>query len=438
MPEIIYDSDRGLFLVSDYDGSSYGESLSSSNKRCTKTPQWNFFRYGSNHAYTNGGEVSYEENCQNNLIIASGRGVSLKNTKNSFIVAEPYLRISPIFKLREVVDDASSLLASFQIRYNLPLAVSQREDLKEKNLDNLTESINLMYGVVPRKISLIPSRSKTGGVYYVEGKDGKKYVLKYKDKDRERAELISTITNNISGFFPSVHLRQDRLGYTFYLEDGWYGLDSFVEGFSLERNIHYFSRLGSHVSSLHLQLAALNDGTLNLERKLFAEDGHLAESSVASMYLDLKTSNLGSSTLLSELDRIIEGSFSSLFRGFPKSLIHRDLNLSNILWAEGRPLIVDAESIRFSARVNEFIPPLILEGNRARPVYLDGSLSRLTDSYNSTFKTPLSQDEEAILPDLLKLALLRYYVVRMIRRGLSDEGYLGELEKTLINLKAGC
>jgi len=107
------------------------------------------------------------------------------------------------------------------------------------------------------------------------------------------------------------------------------------------------------------------------------------------------------------------------------------LNWSNIFWDTNKPKIVDSESIGIYRRLEEFIAPLLLGENMARPNYVKDSLERMVENYNDSINESLFQEEENILRPLLKYSLLKYYVVRSIRRKIEDSEYLDILHKNL-------
>ena len=432
------DTENEMLEIILYNGNSGGKEISQLDyplERPFSSQRWNFFRQENNHAYVKG-DVFYQGDCRNNVLISPYRNNRLVNVRNAFVfVGDSFIEVSPISDISNAINKGKRKLSNQEIDYHIPKAVFERENLIEKDPDYVTREMKRRYGVESKKISMIPSTSKMGGIYSIEGKDGHKYILKYRAKNKERAELVSIITGSVPDFFPRIYHRVDNLDYTFEMEDGWYGLESFFEGSSKEKNLDYFSLLGEHIDLLHQQLADFSQNNKNLERVLFSEEGYLRESSFVSIYLDLATKTPKHNFLLSELEKIIDKDFSSRIDSLPKFLIHRDLNQSNILWINEKPKIIDPESIMISTRIREFIPALVLGENRSRPQYIEGSLLKLINSYNKSGKNSLSHEEENILPTLLKYSLLRYYVVRTIRRNIKEEGYLNELEKDLINLR---
>ncbi len=440
MLEISLDTKSESFEISSYDGISDRKTnipLDNFIKNASANPIWEFFREKSNHAYIRGGKFFYGGGCNNNLLISSSGSVRLTNVRNAFVfVGDSNIEISPIFYLQEIINKGAIILPTKKIKYNIPEEILKRENLSKKDPYKITEELKKRYGIKPEKVSLIPSRSKMGGIYYIEGKNGHKYVLKYRSKNREHSETLSAIIANIPDYFPRIFPRVDDLSYTFEMEDGSYGLEGFIDGSLKERNLDYFSLIGGYIATLHKQLSIFFQNNSGLERVLLRE-GYVNESSLASICIDLVTSSQKHNFLLPKLKEIINSGLSFKINSLPKSLIHNDLNHSNLIWMGEVPKIVDPDSVGIYAKINEFVSPLFLGGNRSRPVYVDGSLSRLVSSYNDSSENPLSDKEKDTLRVLLKYALLRYYVVRSIRRGMNEIGYLNETETALKSLDGG-
>lgn len=440
MLETVLDTKRGTLKILGYDGSSAEEEsicLGSTTKNTTDPHHWEFFRTKSNHSYTRKGGVFYEGDCRNNLIISSYAQNRLVDVRNAFIfVGDSCIEISPISNLRAVISKGLEVLSSEKINYNIPERVFRRENLPEVALDKLSEEIKKKYGIEPRKVSGINSRRSKNGVYHIIGKNGHEYVVKYKGKNKTQAELISTTLAKVPIYFPRIYPREDCEGsYTFDIDGILYGLEDCVKGeSSKERNLNYFDLIGNHIALLHEQLSCFVQENTDLGEILLSRGESSSESNIASTYLDLAKNRGEHSLLLSQLEEIINESLSSNIRSLPKFLIHRDLNHSNIIWVGEDPKIIDSETIGISERINDFVAPLLLLGGMRQPKYLEGSLPKLIDSYNRFSKAPLSKEERHLLPVLLKYYLLKYYVVRTIRRNMEEEGYLNELKKTLLNL----
>ncbi len=421
-------------IVCDYDGrrdkEAYRESLAGEGNGGNS---WDFLREGSNHAYLKG-EISYENGCENNLVI-SRRNIELDNVRNAFVLANSSaIEIRPIDDTMEAVSIGLSAIGLQNISYHVPRNVIEKERLSEKDMGELSQEIGLNYGIVPREISLIQSLSKINGVYQFRTGDGRRYVFKYRDKNREIAEQRSAIATAVPDFFPTINMKRDLSGYTIGLEDGWYGLESFIDGDVRKRDLDYFASLGKHIALLHQQFGELQQSHKDLTNMVSRSKGHFGEASAASFYIDLAKSNRNQWRLLSELERIIDTGFSEGMRRVPKQLTHGDLNQSNVLWLGEEPIIIDFESIGVGSRIHEFMPPLLIKGNRSRPEYVPDSLAELTGAYNREATQKLSAEEEALLIPLLKFSLMKYYVVRDIRRGIKDENYLYELNRDIASV----
>jgi len=434
MATIQLDDKTGTLTIWSYNG--YSRDKDSSSLGLTSYPtELNFYRDGSNHAYING-KVSYEGDCKNSLIISPYKNHHLFNVKDAFIfVGNSFVEVSPIFDTSNIINKGRRILNNIQIIYYVPMSVHDRETIVEKDAEQIRELVREKYGTDIRSVSSIHSRFRNGGVYYLEDKRGERYVFKHKGKIQERAELLSTIANENPRFFPRAIRRIDEAGYTTEIDGRFYGLDFFIEGETKGRDMPYFFILGEFIQRLHQHLDSYSKKHKNLEQVLTSEDLFLNESSMTSVYLDLLMRGTEYDCLLFQLERMVDDSLISRIRKLSKQLIHRDLNQSNILWANEGGRIIELKSLGFSARINEFPPALLLKGNRNTPKYFKGSLAALVESYNQSCANPLSETELDILPSLLRYALIRYYVIRTIRRGITEEGYLERLKEDLNNLE---
>jgi len=427
----------GLIKITSYNGDCMQKEVSQIEdytKMSFYPKTWNFFREENNHAYVKG-NVFYEGDCKNNLIISPYSINRLVNVQNAFVfVGDSFIEVAPISDITNAVDKGRRKLYNRKINYNTPELVTQRENLNEKELNNLKIIIMKIYGIKIEQISPIPSKDKLGGVYYINDKDKQEYVLKYKGHSKEYAELLSQITNSIPDLFPKVYPKLNEGGYSFNIENKWYSLESFIKGNIKERNLKYFSDVGKLIGELHNGLSLFSKNNNPLDIIIDSKDRHLTQSNIASAYLDLVITDKNTDFLISELEKLISTDFSSEINQLPSFLIHRDLNNSNIIWEEKKPKIVDSESIKISKRINEFVPALILKGNRNRPNYISGSLSKMINSYNAAIGNELSEKEIRMLPKLLKYSLIKYYTIRNIRRGIRDEFSLQELEKEITKI----
>ena len=424
MVEILVNGDTSELEISNYNGNSE-ETIRYPVTSEKLQRRLNFFREKDNHSYVEG-EIIYQERCANNLIVSPYEINSLRNIKNALVFVEnSFVEISPIYDLAGIIGRLRYHLAGNKINYNIPSSVLSKENLVEKCGSNLEKVLNESYGIFPKEIAPIPSRSKRGGIFYLVDNLDKKYIFKFKNKKEDHAEILSEITESIPDFFPKNYQRVDALKYTVDMGDGWYGLESFVEGGTKERNIEYFSLMGKNIGKLHQEFEHFLGNHSKTDEFLGQPHSSLSESNLISLYLDIFLDN-SDEFFLSELERLIHRDFSSKARSLQQALIHRDLNQSNISWIENNPIIIDSESIGISEKINEFVPALLLQGNRNRPNYVPNSTDSVLRFYHG-----LSPKEELILPNLLKYSLIRYYVIRNIRRNFGESTELEKLKSDL-------
>lgn len=430
MTEISINEKRNQLKISNYNGNS--EKTFRYKFTSVIFPQeLNFFREANNHAYVEG-KIVYKGDCKNNLVISPYIDNSLRDVRNAFVFAgDSFIEVSPIYDLKEVIEKAKFQLSRNRIKYNIPFSVLTRERLNKKDLGNLERVLRESYGIISKEIVPITLRSKNEGIFYLNDRTGNKYIFKFKNKDKNRAELLSEVAESVPDIFPKNYPRIDSQKYTVELGDGFYGLESFVEGETKERNLEYFSLIGENIGKLHQEFEHFLRNHPKTDEFLGQSHSSLSESNLISLYLDIFLDN-SDEFLLSELERLVNRNFSSKATSSQKTLIHRDLNQSNILWVNDSPIIIDSESMGITEKINEFAPALLLQGNRNRPNYVPNSMDFILRFYHG-----LSPDEELVLPDLLKYSLIRYYVVRNIRRNLGESTELERLKNDLnqVNLK---
>lgn len=419
--------------IQDYDGySEEGISVGDSSQRNFKDHLFNFQRKQSSHGYTSGEILSFNGSCGNNLIISTYKLNFFKNIRNAFIVAnEDGVEISPISNIWNAISKGNRILCG-KINYSIPSRVLSRENLPPIDIGQLKEELNVKYGLVAEDINpLLEGRSNNGVYVLAQGKS--KFILKYRGDNEERAESISQVLGSIEDYFPRIFPRIDKTeGYTIKIGENYFGLESFIE--EKERpdlSIGYFPLLGNHMGKLHNSFSFFLSKNPGLAEKLQRKDS-FNEASIISIYLDLMKNNPNKhGFLVDSLDEILREDFFGSLSKLSDALIHRDLNRSNIFWNMNNLKIVDSESIGIYRRLEEFIAPLLLGDNMARPNYIKDSLERIVENYNDSINNPLSQEEENALRPLLKYSLLKYYVVRSIRRKIEDPEYLDTLHKNL-------
>ena len=421
--------------VTGYNGNSEKRErfqLESRSEIPISSQRWNFFRQENNHAYVHGG-ISYEGDCKNNVIISPYRTNRLVNVKDAFIfVGDLFIEVSPISDISNAINKGKRKLSNQEINYYIPKSVFERENLGEKDIEDLKREIAQRYRIKSELVFPINSERTKNCIYYVKGEDEKEYVLKFRGRDKERAEILSQIAENIPNYFPTNFRRRDSASFTFEIGEELYGLEEFIRDVSPKtRDLRYFSLLGAHMGLLHGQFSSFIDSNKESEKVLVLTGEYTTESNLVSLYLDLSRNESGHRFLLSELERIIEEKLDDRMDSFPKGLIHRDLNHSNLIWRGDNFKIVDSETINIFSRLHEFESPLLFRGDMEKPIYTKNSLSIIVHAYNQSGKVPLSKEEIRMLPYLLKYALLRNFVVRKIRRGLKDESYLDKIKRNL-------
>jgi len=423
--------------IEDYNGSNEESLLvCGSPQRGSKGYLFNFQRKQSNHGYTSGETLFFNGDCNNNLIISTYESNFFKNVRNAFVLAnEEGVEISQISNIWDAISKGNRILSG-KINYFIPKRVLSRENLPSIDIEQLNEELKIKYGLVVGDINpLLEGRSKNGIYILTQGKS--KFVLKYRGNNEERAESISQVLGSIEDYFPRVFPRIDKTeSYTIKIGENYFGLEEFIEEKEKpDLNVDYFSLLGDHTGRLHNSFSFFLSENPILAERLQRKDS-FNEASIISVYLDLMNNNPSKNGfLIDSLDEILMKGFVEFLPKLPNALIHRDLNWSNIFWDTNKPKIVDSESIGIYRRLEEFIAPLLLGENMARPNYAKGSLERMIENYNDSINEPFIKEEENILRPLLKYSLLKYYVVRSIRRKIEDSEYLDILHKNLNEIR---
>lgn len=427
---------KSRLYIQDYNGSTEESTIvgGSSNKG-SKDHIFNFQRKQSNHGYTSGKIFFYKGDCNNNLIVSTYESNFFRNVRNAFVLAnEDGVEISPITNIQNAIFKGNQALSG-KINYFIPKNVLSRENLPAMSIKHLIEELKIKYGIVVGDINpALGGRSKNG--IYVLNQEKSKFVLKYRGDNKEGAESISRVLSVIEDYFPRTFPRIDETGrYTIEIGDNYFGLEEFIEERDKpDLNADYFYLLGDHIGRLHNSFSFFLSESPSLAKGLQRKDS-FNESNIISIYLDLMNNNPNKhGFLVDSLDKILEEDSVEVLPRLPRALIHRDLNWSNIFWDTNRPKIVDSESVGIYRRIEEFIAPLLLGENMARPDYIKDSLRRMVETYNNSIKVPLFPVENNTLKTLIKWSLLRYFVIRSIRRGIDDSEYLNILHKNLNEL----
>ncbi len=379
--------------------------------RTRNSDEMNFYRVNDNLGYVRG-NITFSENCSNNLVVSDEPETTIDNLRNSLIMIQSGNRdIYPIENFQESYERFVSRLNGKAIKYNIPERVFKRENLMRKNLENLEKLLLDNYGFLPREIREIKGRVKKNGVFQVSnGEKGK--IFKYFGDNKTRVESISEITRKLYPLFPLIERTNSGKHYV-SLEDGLYILEEFVQGnVNLERNSQYFSKLGETSALMHDKLLQLIKENPNLGKELLSDTKYLSESNLISLAIDLSLQ--GHFDISSDFQR-----FEELRKGmesFPGYFIHGDLNSSNVIETSGGLRFIDLERIKKSKRVFEFESPLIFAGNMEVPVYVSGSMTNLIGGYNRGSSEEVKDFEKHLIEMLLECSLIKNFVIRNIRR----------------------
>lgn len=424
----------GSFKLGAYDGNSTKEKACQRNivaHRIPSATKLNFFREEDNHAYVDG-KVSYEEFCNNTLVISAYRNSTLSNVRNAFVYAnKDSIVVFPISDIAHAVMMGKKALSNRAILYNIPRAVFERETLVEKDIERLKKEAEQKYRLKINWASKVNCVRTKNGIYNLLSEGGEEYALKFRGRDKKKAELQSRITQCIPCYFPSNFPRVDNGEFTFNIGGELYGLEEIIKKqYKKPRSLEYLSLVGIHMGILHNIFSGLLKKNNDLEKLLTPAGNSISESNIISVYLDLEKNKTENSHLLSELEKLVQFGLSKKIKDTPRSLIHGDLNYSNLIWLENGPKIIDPETIRISSRLEEFVPPLLFGGDMAEPEYIRDSIPTIINAYNQTSERPLSEEESSVLPCLLKYILIKNFVIRKIRR----KNICVDIKETIKNL----
>jgi len=325
------------------------------------------------------------------------------------------------------------LLPRGNIQYHMPQNVFRRENSPGLTSEEIKEILKDSYHLDAKEVSAITSGRSKEGVYHVFEEDGREFVFKFRRGSEEYVKNLSGILIGIADYFPKILPRRDNPALTFLkMRGGGYWLEDFIRGDSLERtHPEYPSLMGHLIAGLHQSLGEALQKNDNL-RNIFSSKGDFfGESTLLSLYLDLAKGGINRDFLLPPLKKIIKRGLSNDLRVLPISLIHGDLNNSNIFLEDNLPRVIDYESFRVAPRINEFVAPLILEGNQDPPNYIRGSLLKVVEAHDRISRSPLFEGEKRVLSDLLGASMLRHHVVRNIRKSISKEDSSRKIEESL-------
>jgi Ser/Thr protein kinase RdoA (MazF antagonist) len=253
-------------------------------------------------------------------------------------------------------------------------------------------------------------------------------MLKYYGKDLNLFETQTSLLKENS-LFPNVIASKNQT-LPIIIGDSIYYLEEFLEGnsFPEDRKSHY-SLIGKHMALIHNEFNKKHSLIKGLEKHLIQEGDPFSESNLISMKIDLGESfkeYFSTESIISFFEKI-QNAQNSL----PFQIIHGDLNKANLIWKRGKAKAIDFEMIHLSKRIHEFIPALLFEGNLSIPKYNSNSLKQILEEYNSHSNMGLTIEETNILPDLLKISLIKSYVIYNLRRNLENDSFKHQIEESL-------
>jgi hypothetical protein len=398
--------------------------------RTSNPSTFNFYRQDSNFGYVSG-NLKFEGECRNSLIISDKFQTTLSNVQDCFVaVYGDSVSVLSIDNLEEISFLAERILNNKELIYHIPKKVKSRESLEIKDFDLLIKEVKLSYGIVPLEFKEIDGTSKRGGLFYIRDNFNRKYVLKYGGKDREKLRAIAKLTNSIPDIFPRI--LPNLIGDTVLeLSDGFYAIEEFVTSVREKpsRDRIYFQEVGKLMAQMHNRLEDFHKENPDLINFFISRATHLSNSNIASLWIDLSLA--GFKKERREVEILAKYKLEDKVCCLPYCFIHGDLNYSNVLWTLDGPKFIDVESIKMSKKVLDLESTLIFQGNMEPPVYVSGSIYDLIRGYNSLTSKPFVDQEVELGSLLTKYALLKNFTIRNIRRGEKNNS----LRNLLDNLK---
>lgn len=389
---------------------------------------WIGTRHRNNFAYTLGQKIFYSKECKNSLIISDSTEGSIEGKSDYALInkdGKEYL--IPISEIEEILKISEDMIGSKRIFYQKPSSILEREVLIDLDEDFIKKNIFENYGISINSIKEIETKKGNHRVYEISSK-GEKFMLKYHGKD---LNLFSAQINLLKGnpLFPRI-IASKNGAFPIMVGDSIYYLEEFLDGSSLPQDISsYYNLVGKHITLIHNEFNKKFSLKNGLEKCLIQKGNPFSESNLISMKIDLGKNfqEYFSTENMISFFKILETSEISL----PSQIIHGDLNKSNLLWDGNEAKAIDFEMINLSKRINEFIPALLLGGNLSIPKYNSKSLNQISEGYKSHSNRGLTNEEINILPDLLKISLIKSYVIYNLRRNLENDLFKYQIEKSL-------
>lgn len=390
---------------------------------------WIVLRERDNFAYTRGQSPVYSPDCKNSLIVSDSTNGNIEGISNHALIIEKGKEFKiPIEKIGEIFGFAKDLIKNQKISYIKPSSILERESLNDLGENFISQNIFENYGFFIDSVKGIKTKKGDHRVYELSSDDGTKFMLKYYGKDLNHFKAQTKVLENIS-FFPKI-ISSIKGDFPFIVGDSIYYLEEFLDGTSSPRNKEaHYSLIGKHMALIHNEFNKKMPLMTGLEKCLNKEGNTLSESNLISMKLDL---GQNFEDYFSTEDMVsFFGNLNNAKDSFPSQIIHGDLNKSNLIWNGNDARAIDFEMINFSKRINEFIPALLFEGNLSIPKYDPKSLNQLLEGYNSHSKRRLTNEEINVLPEILKMSLMKSYAIYVIRRNLNNPNFKNQIKNSL-------
>lgn len=389
---------------------------------------WIGLRERDNFAYVRGQRPIYFKNCKNSLIISDSNKGEIEGISNHALIFENGKKyLIPIKEVNNIMNIAQNILGEKEIIYQKPSSILERESLNNLEEDFILQNIFENYGLLIDSVKEIQTKKGDHRVYELSSNE-EKFMLKYYGKDLNLFKVQANLLEKTS-FFPKI-IPSRKGNIPFMVGDSIYYLEEFVDGNSLPQDIDlYYNLVGKHMAFIHNEFNKKSPGINKLEKCLSQEGNPLSESNLISMKIDLGQDfeNYLPDEKITSFFRNLRTSRNSL----PDQILHGDLNKSNLIWRGNQAKVIDFEMINFSKRINEFIPALLFEGDLSIPKYHSGSLKQILGGYNSHSNIKLTSEEISLLPDFLKISLMKSYTIYTIRRNLTNEKFKKQIESSL-------
>ncbi|MCA9487962.1 MAG: phosphotransferase [Nanoarchaeota archaeon] len=392
---------------------------------------WIGLRERDNFCYTQGQIPSYSPDCKNSLIISDlDKGNIQGISDHALIVENGKKYLIPIEKIKDILSIVQEIIGEKKVIYQKPNSILERESLNNLEEDFIRHNIFEKYGFLIDSIKEIETKKGDHRVYELSSDKGK-FILKYYGKDLNLFNAQTSLLKD-NPFFPKVIASKDQT-LPIIFGDSIYYLEEFLGGtsFSEDRNSLY-SLIGKHMALIHNEFNKKSSLIKGLEKHLIQQGNPLSESNLISMKIDLGE-NFQRYFSTEDISSFFEN-IQDFQNSLPSQIIHGDLNKSNLIWNGNDAKAIDFEMINFSRRINEFIPALLLEGNLSIPKYDSESLSQILEGYNSHSNKRLTNEEITVLPDILKISLIKSYAIYVMRRNLNNPDFKNQIKNSLNTL----